>query len=434
MGAEHRDEAIGKFVYGLVLSLTVGLSLRGISKFLAKKKGSQSLGRLVDCILFDANHTDRANSTSTTRGIPREPSNPHLRSPTFAWISDIPAIQKSAHLTFCAIGLIVSFLVYGIQQEKIMTSEYNGEKFRNPNFLIFCNRFVAMCIAIGVCYCKDQLRPRAALYKFSFCSISNILSSFCQFASLQFLSFPVLQVAKSCKTIAVLVVSHVVLGKRFPMFEYIVATVVAGGAGTFFYINAIAKQGQQSSNEEFNWSVGLLFLAMFILLDGFTNVWQGFLSKTYKTSQWQMMLGVNTFSMILTLLIQGTDNSLVETIASLTTSPSLLFDTIAFCISAVIGQLFIFHTIAEFGPLVFTLISIMRVILSIVTSCLIYKHSIVPLGWLCIFVVFGAMIYRAKMKNDLNKGRKKTNTVVDIQKLRQASEESEKSLNIKTTS
>jgi len=333
----------------------------------------------------------------------------------FQWISPNPQVQRAVHLIFCGMGLIVAFIIYGVQQEKIMTTEYAGGRFTNPNFLIFSNRLVAMAIAIGVCYCKDQLRPQAALYKFSYCSISNILSSFCQFASLQFLSFPVLQVAKSCKTLAVLFVSYVVIGKKFPMFEYIIASVVMIGAGSFFYIYAATTKG---GSESTNWSVGLIFLLLFIFLDGFTNVWQGHLSRKYKTSQWQMMLGVNTFSMLLTLLIQGTDNTLVSTIVRLVMEPALMFDVTVFCASAVIGQLFIFHTIAVFGALVFTLISIFRVILSIITSCFLYGHTIVPIGWICILVVFGAMAYRAHLKNKHNaQNKSRKPPIVDVQKL-----------------
>mmetsp|Transcript_27663 Transcript_27663/g.38463 ORF Transcript_27663/g.38463 Transcript_27663/m.38463 type:complete len:447 (+) Transcript_27663:118-1458(+) len=406
------EEAITNFVYGLVLSCMVAVVLNIFSKTLSRRDAKKAYGFLVDCILFDV------NSSNSEKDVPSSsPSSAQMRaataskptptsngSPMFAWLSPNAQIQRAVHLVFCALGLVIAFVIYGVQQERIMTTEYEGGRFKNPNFLIFSNRFVAMGIALGVCYQKGQLRSKAALYKFSYCSISNILSSFCQFASLQFLSFPVLQVAKSCKALAVLLVSFLVFGKRFPPFEYAIATVVMLGAGAFFYIYAETTKGGSDSS---NWTVGLTFLTIFILLDGFTNVWQGYLSKTYKTSQWQMMLGVNTFSMLLTLLIQGTDSTLVDTIMRLTSTPPLLIDVTALCTSAVIGQLFIFHTIATFGPLVFTLISIFRVILSIITSCIIYGHYIVPIGWLSIAVVFGAMAYRAYLKNSLPKERTK---------------------------
>eukprot|EP00467_Chlorarachnion_reptans_P013363 CAMPEP_0114513620 /NCGR_PEP_ID=MMETSP0109-20121206/15686_1 /TAXON_ID=29199 /ORGANISM="Chlorarachnion reptans, Strain CCCM449" /LENGTH=423 /DNA_ID=CAMNT_0001693543 /DNA_START=96 /DNA_END=1367 /DNA_ORIENTATION=+ len=414
--AEKGEQAIYNFLHGLVVSVVVGGSLHTISKSLvanatsykSQAKEGSCISSLIDLVLFDNEETEKGDGPKRTT----EKVDESNKSAMFRFISDSPQIQRAVHLLCCATGLIVAFLIYGVQQEKIMTSEYNGEPFRNPNFLIFSNRFLAMWIAIGVCYSQGILRTDCALYKFSFCSISNILSSFCQFASLQFLSFPVLQVAKSCKALAVLVVSFIILGKQFPAFEYGVAVVVMAGAGSFFYIYAVTTKG---SGEPTNWSVGLLFLTAFILLDGFTNVWQGHLNKKYKTSQWQMMFGVNTFSMLLTLLIQGTDNSLLETIFRILGTPALLADVLILCTSAVIGQLFIFHTIAVFGPLVFTLISICRVILSIVTSCILYGHTIVPIGWLSIAVVFGAMGWRAKKKSEARNKSKPAPVEMSIQ-------------------
>uniref|UniRef100_A0A7S3YZP7 Uncharacterized protein n=1 Tax=Lotharella globosa TaxID=91324 RepID=A0A7S3YZP7_9EUKA len=307
--AARGEEAIWNFIYGLLLSAFVAAALRALSKFLDPRGAKETYGFFVDCILFDDNEgkvddtTSKESDSSTfktsssssssspqsgdrplpraTRGGDVQASQPGATSAKlFSWLSDTPSIQRSAHLISCALGLIIAFLIYGVQQEKIMTADYNGEPFREPNFLIFGTRFMASMIAIGVCLCKNQLRTRSALYKFSFCSISNILSSFCQFTSLQFLSFPVLQVAKSCKTLAVLLVSFMVLGKRFPPFEYAVALIVMIGAGAFFYIYAETTKGGEGA---LNWPVGLTFLVLFILLDGFTNVWQGFLSKKYKT-------------------------------------------------------------------------------------------------------------------------------------------------------
>jgi len=388
MGSEDGGDAIAKFANGLVLSIAVGLGLRGLAYLLNRQK--KNYGFVVDCILFDQKIADapvKDDTKSTTQGAKKS---------MFKCVSDNPTIQRGIHLACCAIGLIVAFLIYGVQQERIMTSDYDGKPFKNPNFLIFCNRFMAFMIAFSVCYATNTLRPKCGLYKFSYCSISNIMSSFCQFASLQFLSFPVLQVAKSCKTLAVLVVQYLVLGRISDMFEYIVAFIVMLGAGFFFYIFAETTKG---GGESSSWSMGIIFLLFFIFLDGFTNVWQGHLNSKYATSQWQMMLGVNFFSMTLTLLIQGSDNTLMSTLARMLSTPSLAFDTATLCLSAVCGQLFIFHTIKEFGPLVFTLISICRVILSIIVSCLLYDHHIVPTGWMSIGVVFGAMGYRAYKKS-----------------------------------
>lgn len=409
VSSASREDPIGVFLHGLVLSVCVGVGLHTLSRVLEKKGRSVSYGWGLNALLFDketnveqrAGKSPREGSRSLAETVAETVQEGVIES----MFPGQPVLRQAVHLLFCAFGLIVAFLIYGVQQERVMTSDYGGRPFRNPNFLILCNRFVAGCIAAAVCWRNGQMRAHVAAFKFSFCSISNILSSFCQFASLQFLTFPVLQVAKSCKPLAVLLVSYLVHRKIHPSFEYYIAAIVAIGAGSFFYTYATATKG---SGEASNWPVGALFLGLFATLDGFTNVWQGTLFKKYKVTQWQMMMWVNVFSTLLTLLIQGTDSSLVDTVGRIMATPTLFRDVATLCASAVVGQLFIFHTIAVFGPLIFTLISIVRVILSILTSCAIYGHHIPSSGWACIACVFSAMGARAylKWKHRLMAGRK----------------------------
>jgi len=71
-------------------------------------------------------------------------------------------------------------------------SEAESERFTNSQFLVFMNRIFALCVAVTVITVKQQ---RAAyqppLYKYSYSSLSNIISSWCQYEALKFVSFPV---------------------------------------------------------------------------------------------------------------------------------------------------------------------------------------------------------------------------------------------------
>lgn len=71
--------------------------------------------------------------------------------------------------------------------------------FQNSLFLVFMNRTVAFWIAI--CLLIHQNRKAAnrsffsiyqpPLYAYMYCSLSNILSSWCQYEALKYISFPV---------------------------------------------------------------------------------------------------------------------------------------------------------------------------------------------------------------------------------------------------
>lgn len=90
-----------------------------------------------------------------------------------------------------------SYLTWGVLQERVMTRSYganedgeNGEKFTDSQFLVFMNRILALTVAGLCCLLFKQPRHMAPMYKYSFASISNILSSWCQYEALKYISFP----------------------------------------------------------------------------------------------------------------------------------------------------------------------------------------------------------------------------------------------------
>lgn len=103
--------------------------------------------------------------------------------------------QDAVLLIYYFTVLQISFLSWGILQEKVMTQEYTNskgdvERFRNSQFLVFVNRILAFCLSGVIILCTRQPRNKCPLYKYAFCSITNIMSSFCQYEALKYVSFP----------------------------------------------------------------------------------------------------------------------------------------------------------------------------------------------------------------------------------------------------
>lgn len=115
--------------------------------------------------------------------------------------------------SFCIaapLPLKVSYLTWGVLQERVMTREYGkgeeggGETFRDSQFMVFMNRILALAISGLCCAMTKQPRHGAPMYKYSFCSMSNILSSWCQYEALKFVSFPTQVLAKASKVKSIL--------------------------------------------------------------------------------------------------------------------------------------------------------------------------------------------------------------------------------------
>ena len=102
--------------------------------------------------------------------------------------------RTALQLVICSVGLQVSFLTWGALEEKIFTeyvdSEGNVEKFTDSEFLIFVNCILAFAFSGIYLLITSPRIHQTPLYKYIYCSFSNILSSWCQYETLKFVSFP----------------------------------------------------------------------------------------------------------------------------------------------------------------------------------------------------------------------------------------------------
>ena len=57
-------------------------------------------------------------------------------------------LSGALKLASCVLGIQISYLLWGLMQERIMTQPYEtGELFRSSKFLVFANRFLALLVA-----------------------------------------------------------------------------------------------------------------------------------------------------------------------------------------------------------------------------------------------------------------------------------------------
>ncbi|XP_053693287.1 adenosine 3'-phospho 5'-phosphosulfate transporter 1 [Sabethes cyaneus] len=303
-------------------------------------------------------------------------------------------MQDCFLLLYCLLGLMGSYLTWGVLQEKIMTQEYvNADKkkthFKDSQFLVFTNRVLGFLITAVYLTVKSQLRQRAPLYKYSYASFSNIMSAWFQYEALKFVNFPTQVLAKSCKIIPVMIMGKIVSRNKYEFYEYITAIMIS--VGMIFFLTGSTDESKTTAITTLT---GVLLLTFYMIFDSFTSNWQGELFKTYSMSSIQMMCGVNLFSTLFTAASLSMQGGFYSSLHFAAEHPKFVVDCVVLSISSAIGQLFIFYTIATFGAVVFTIIMTLRQAIAILLSCLIYKHSISNLGVFGVLIVFVAIFLR----------------------------------------
>uniref|UniRef100_A0A2K5WK53 Adenosine 3'-phospho 5'-phosphosulfate transporter 1 n=1 Tax=Macaca fascicularis TaxID=9541 RepID=A0A2K5WK53_MACFA len=276
---------------------------------------------------------------------------------------------QALKLLFCATGLQVSYLTWGVLQERVMTRSYGatatspGERFTDSQFLVLMNRVLALIVAGLSCVLCKQPRHGAPMYRYSFASLSNVLSSWCQYEALKFVSFPTQVLAKASKVIPVMLMGKLVSRRSYEHWEYLTATLISIGVSMF-----LLSSGPEPRSSPATTLSGLILLAVGSLLE------QGALLEGTR--------------------FMGRHSEFA--------AHALLLSICSAC-----GQLFIFYTIGQFGAAVFTIIMTLRQAFAILLSCLLYGHTVTVVGGLGVAVVFAALLLRVYARGRLKQRGKK---------------------------
>jgi len=358
-----------------------------------EKEGEGLSFRMIQCCVFGKPTKETLKETT--------------KQPLLSCLAGTSQSAVTCKLLLCVIGLQTSYLTWGVLQEKVMTTKYgegeNAVNFHNSEFLVFMNRIIALAVAAFYIILTGPSWS-GPFYRYSFSSLSNICSSWCQYEALKFVSFPTQVLGKASKMIPVMIMGKIISKKTYQKYEYVVAIMISVGVSMFLLSTASDKHTSAETTLS-----GFILMIGYMGFDSFTANWQAKLFQEYKVSSMQMMFNVNSFSALLTVVPLIISGGLTYAIHFITEHPSFGTHILIISLTSATGQLFIFYTISEFGPLVFTIIMVTRQMFSILLSCILYQHYLTTNAVFGVFVVFAALFlqiyakYRIRQKELLTK-------------------------------
>jgi len=312
------------------------------------------------------------------------------------------AVMK--RLAFCVFMLNATFVTWGLLQERMLTRRYprnTGEYFTYSYALVFTNRFWTLIMSgMLLLYLRPKRSSTTVIYEYSFPSISNMLSSWCQYESLRYVSFPAVTLIKSFKLAPVMAMGKFLGNKQYPQYDYYVAILIGIGISLFISSTDEIKFGDNIYDKKNNdvWT-GIMLLGIFLLFDSFTSQWQSRMFQRHRDlSMVELMFATSAFSCILSLITLIHSQELWPALDFVYRHSEIHLHFLLFSICSTIGQLLIFYTIKNFGAVVFTIIMTTRVLLSIALSCHIYDHKVTSTGFFGLVLVLSAILYRIKRK------------------------------------
>jgi|TARA_B110000305_G_C19168706_1_gene506144 adenosine 3'-phospho 5'-phosphosulfate transporter B2 len=157
----------------------------------------------------------------------------------------------------------------------------------------------------------------------------------------QYVSFPVQTLFKSSKIIPVMLMGRLLKNTKYPLSQYFEAALITLGVYIF---SSYSKEGREGSTELY----GILCLCVYICSDSFTSQWQSRIYQKYgkpNVDQYQMMLGVNSFSILFTVIALVTSGDIPRILEFLRENSVCFRYNIITAVCSASGQLFIFYTI-----------------------------------------------------------------------------------------
>lgn len=301
--------------------------------------------------------------------------------------------NKAWKCVFAISGIMTTLVIYGILQEKIMRFPYgeNREYFKYSLFLVFCNRIMTSAVSAGALLAsKKALEPAVPIYKYCAISISNILTTTCQYEALKYVSFPVQTLAKCAKMIPVMVWGTIIMQKRYGGRDYMLAVLVTLGCSIFILYPAGTDISPYNRGRESTvW--GVFLMIGYLGFDGFTSTFQDKLFKGYDMEIHNQIFYTTFCSCILSLsglIIQG---HLLLAIDFVYRHRDCFFDIALLSTVATASQFFISYTIRTFGALTFATIMTSRQLVSIMLSCVWFAHPLSGEQWIGAAIVFGTL-------------------------------------------
>ncbi|XP_038706925.1 UDP-galactose/UDP-glucose transporter 5 isoform X2 [Tripterygium wilfordii] len=244
---------------------------------------------------------------------------------------------------------------------------------------------------------KKALDPVAPIYKYCLISISNILTTTCQYEALKYVSFPVQTLAKCAKMIPVMVWGTMIMQKRYVGPDYLLAFLVTVGCSIFILFPAGTDISPYSRGRE-NTVWGVSLMVGYLGFDGFTSTFQDKLFKGYDMEIHNQIFYTTVCSCLLSftgLILQG---HLLPAIDFVYRHNDCFFDVALLSAVATASQFFISYTIRAFGSLTFATIMTTRQLVSIMLSCVWFSHPLSWEQWIGAVIVFGSLYSKNLMK------------------------------------
>jgi len=297
-------------------------------------------------------------------------------------------------LAFCFVFLNVTMILWGIAQEYVMTNVYpsegGGASMPSSLFLVLCNRVFTVLFSVLILKIRGKPCWQDGSHGCFPFALSNTISSWCQYSSLQYLSFSLQTAAKNSKLLPVMILGSL-RGYQYKVVDYAECLVLVICC---FIFGKETEQDTSTSGSTTMW--GVLLLAVYVSSDAGTPHLQDRFFKSHpQFDALQATLAMAIWASAGMLIVLAVNGGLIASVEFLAAYPVALLHVLVLSFSSALTQYMVSYTIKNFGPMIFTLMATIRQFISVLVSAVLFGHRLTPLTLESMMIMTGTVLVRA---------------------------------------
>ncbi|KAJ2848647.1 UDP-galactose transporter [Coemansia erecta] len=231
------------------------------------------------------------------------------------------------------------------------------------------------------------------------------------YMALRYINYPTVTLAKTCKMVPVMAMNKLLYRRHYPAYKYAVVAMVTVGVSAFMLFKNNTKAGTSNLEAVENSFYGLFLVLINLAIDGAVNSTQDqVFAEDPEISGQHMMCMMNVCSTLLmsVWLLNPFNPELGLAFSFLYTHPRAMIDIGMFAFCGAMGQCFVFYTLAKFGSLTLTTVTVTRKFLTILISVFYNGHRLNSRQWSSTGLVFAGITLDVYKKQTSKKAKTET--------------------------
>jgi len=322
-------------------------------------------------------------------------------------VSKPPADTSGRRFAFLAIGVWISFLVFGFTQEHLTRHEYGeiGERFVHTQALVVAQS-IGNVIVAGIAIWLGSSSQKGVskwtggvpVVDWIIVAASYFLAHSLGLASLKYIIYPMQVVIKSCKAVPVMI-GEILFARVRPSIAKTVGVLLLSAGVALFTFTSEGPKHKHAGISGGHVMYGASLAVGALVCDAVYGPYQNKIVSKFQPSSWVLMFNMNLYELVIAVVYDVlTSTELQGAMAFWEKYPvEFGYRVILFCASMSLGNVFIYKIQREFGALAVTKTTTVRKFVSLALSIMWFGHTLGFSHYVAMALVFAAPLLEKRI-------------------------------------